>query len=133
MTHAAAVAACTDSSYSRVPLMTPTIRCTALLFVFAVFAGAAGLDSADAQTKKDTKTKDSKVQPRDQGKTAPGGATFEVYKDKGGDYRFRLRDGDGNLLAISGKGYDDKAACQNVIDKIKQLAGRARVEEQPAK
>jgi uncharacterized protein YegP (UPF0339 family) len=93
-----------------------------------VFAGAAGLDPAGAQTKKDTKTKDSKVQPKD--KVTTSGATFEMYKDKSGEYRFRLRDGDGGLLAISGKGYEAKSDCQRVIDAIRQSAARAKIDDQ---
>jgi uncharacterized protein YegP (UPF0339 family) len=66
-----------------------------------------------------------------QDKKAPaaGTATFEVYKDKGGEFRFRLKDGEGNLLAISGKGYDKKADCTAVIDAIKKDAAKAKVEE----
>jgi uncharacterized protein YegP (UPF0339 family) len=52
-------------------------------------------------------------------KPATTAAVFEMYEDKSGEFRFRLRDGDGNLLAISGKGYDKKADCQMVIDSIK--------------
>ena len=78
--------------------------------------GFSGLRFADAQDKKD---KDK----------ATAGATFEVYKDRGGEFRFRLRNGDGTLLAISGKGYDKKADCQAVIETIKKDAAKARVEE----
>src|SRR5690554_1371844 len=37
------------------------------------------------------------------------GSSFEIYKDKGGKFRFRLRDSDDKLLANSGKGYKDNA------------------------
>ncbi len=109
--------------------MTKTIRSATLLLMLAVFAGAIGLEPAGAQTK----TKDSKVQSRGKDKVTAISATFELYKDRAGEFRFRLKDGDGALLAISGKGYDNKSECQRVIDTIKQLAGRARVEEQQAK
>ena len=70
---------------------------------------------AEAQDKKD--------------KAAATTAVFEVYKDRGGEYRFRLRGADGNLLAIAGKGYDKKADCQAVIDAIKKDAAKAKVED----
>ena len=41
----------------------------------------------------------------------------------------RLKDGDGTLLATSGKGYKTKADCQKVIDTIKRDAGKAKVED----
>ena len=71
---------------------------------------------AEAQDKKD--------------KAAATTAVFEVYKDRGGEFRFRLKDADGNLLAISGKGYDKKADCQAAIDAITKDAAKAKVEDQ---
>ena len=71
---------------------------------------------AEAQDKKD--------------KAAATTAVFEVYKDRGGEFHFRLKDADGNLLAISGKGYDKKADCQAAIDAIKKDAAKAKVEDQ---
>jgi len=53
-----------------------------------------------------------------------------VYKDRGGEFRFRLKDADGTLLAIAGKGYDKKADCQAAIDAIKKDAAKAKVEDQ---
>jgi uncharacterized protein YegP (UPF0339 family) len=80
--------------------------------------GAFALDAANAQVKKD---KDIK--------SATATAVFELYKDTADQYRFRLKTGDGVLLATSGKGYKTKADCHKVIDTIKNTVGRARVEE----
>jgi len=33
------------------------------------------------------------------------GATFELYRDREGQYRWRLRHDNGNILADSGEGY----------------------------
>ncbi len=62
------------------------------------------------------------------GNPAPaiGGVVFEVYKDKGGDYRFRLQEGD-KLLASSGKGYKTVAEVEQVIDTIKKNAAKAPI------
>jgi uncharacterized protein YegP (UPF0339 family) len=81
----------------------------ALILIGAL--GVAGPRVSDAQDKK--------------GKAL----VFEVYKDKSGEFRFRLKDGEGNLLAISAKGYDKKAGCQTVIDAIKRDAAKAKVED----
>ena len=54
-------------------------------------------------------------------------ATFEVYKDKDGEYRFRLKDSAGDVMATSGKGYKTKDDCTKVINSIKTAAGEATV------
>jgi uncharacterized protein YegP (UPF0339 family) len=87
----------------------------ALILVGAL--GVAGPHVVDAQDKKD------------KAKPATTAAAFEMYKDRSGGFRFRLKDADGNLLAISGKGYEEKVDCQKVIDTIKKEAAKAKVED----
>ena len=71
------------------------------------------------------------AQQKDKGKpVAAGTATFELYKDSAGEFRFRLRDSEGVLLASSGKGYKTKADCQKVIETIKRDAAKAKVDDQ---
>ena len=71
------------------------------------------------------------AEAQDKKEKAPAATVvFEMYKDKGGEFRFRLKDADGTLLAISGKGYDKKADCQAAIDAIKKDAAKAKVEDQ---
>jgi uncharacterized protein YegP (UPF0339 family) len=69
-----------------------------------------------------------KDKDKDKGKDAAG-AVFEVYKDKGDEFRFRLNDSEGTVLAISGKGYKTKAECIKVVETIKKDAAKAKVEE----
>ena len=57
-------------------------------------------------------------------------ATFEIYKDKGGKFRFRFMDSEGTELAMSPRGYAEKADIQKAIDTIKREAARAKVEEE---
>jgi uncharacterized protein YegP (UPF0339 family) len=52
-----------------------------------------------------------------------GKLKFEVYKDAGGDYRWRLKSANGQILATPGQGYGAKADCTKAIDSIKQGAG----------
>lgn len=53
-------------------------------------------------------------------------AKFEVYKDKSGEYRFRLKAVNGEPIA-SGEGYKTKAACLNGIESVKKSAPVAEV------
>jgi hypothetical protein len=53
---------------------------------------------------------------------------FEVYTDKSGKYRFRLKASNGEIIAI-GEAYNSKAACLNGIESVKKNAPNAPVEE----
>jgi uncharacterized protein YegP (UPF0339 family) len=45
--------------------------------------------------------------------------TFEIYPDAKSEYRWRLKDADGNIVATSGQGYSKKADCTDMVDKFK--------------
>ncbi|MER7245964.1 YegP family protein [Kribbella sp. NPDC000426] len=55
---------------------------------------------------------------------------FELYKDKSGEFRFRLKAGNGEVIATSSESYTTKAAAQNGIDSVKRNAGDANVDDQ---
>ena len=46
---------------------------------------------------------------------------FEVYLDKAGEYRFRLKATNGQIIAV-GEGYTTKSACVNGIESIRKNA-----------
>ncbi|MEM6553568.1 MAG: YegP family protein [Planctomycetota bacterium] len=54
---------------------------------------------------------------------------FEMYKDKAGKFRFRLKAGNGQVIAV-GEAYESKAACENGIESIKTNAPDAPVDDQ---
>ncbi|TBN58434.1 DUF1508 domain-containing protein [Glaciihabitans arcticus] len=54
--------------------------------------------------------------------------TFELYKDSRGEYRFRLKAGNGQVIAIS-EGYSSKASAQNGIESVKTNAPGAETVE----
>jgi uncharacterized protein YegP (UPF0339 family) len=56
---------------------------------------------------------------------------FEVYKDKGGEYRWRLVAPNGKSIADSGEGYSSKQACLDGIESVKQHAAAAEIVELP--
>lgn len=45
--------------------------------------------------------------------------SFETYADAKGEYRWRLKDGDGTTVATSGQGYAAKADCTKMVDNFK--------------
>ena len=51
---------------------------------------------------------------------------FEVYVDKAGEFRFRLKARNGEIIAV-GEGYKAKASCLNGIDSIRRNAPDAEV------
>ncbi|MFO7833480.1 MAG: HVO_2922 family protein [Halohasta sp.] len=55
-------------------------------------------------------------------------ATFEVYEDTAGQWRWRLVHDNGNILADSGEGYSSKQKCTQGLESVKQNAAEAAVE-----
>ena len=55
---------------------------------------------------------------------------FQLYKDRKGEYRWRLRARNGEIIADSNEGYSSKAICIHGIDLVKQQAANAEVEDQ---
>lgn len=51
---------------------------------------------------------------------------FEVYTDKAGEFRFRLKARNGEIIAVS-EGYKKKASCLNGIDSVKRNAPEAEI------
>jgi uncharacterized protein YegP (UPF0339 family) len=56
---------------------------------------------------------------------------FEVYQDEQGEYRFRLKAGNGQTIA-TGEGYTTKKACLNGIESIRKNAPDAKLDDQTA-
>lgn len=51
---------------------------------------------------------------------------FEVYKDKAGEFRFRLKATNGQIIAV-GEGYKALAGCLKGIESIKKNAVDAKI------
>ncbi len=49
---------------------------------------------------------------------------FEMYEDKAGEFRFRLKARNGEVIATS-EGYKTKASCLNGIESVKKNAPEA--------
>ena len=59
-------------------------------------------------------------------------ARFEIYKDKSGEFRWRLVHTNGQTIANSGEGYKAKANAIGGIDSVKENAPNATVEDKSA-
>ena len=53
---------------------------------------------------------------------------FEIYEDKAGEFRFRLKARNGEII-LSSEGYKAKASCKNGIESVRKNASEAKVEE----
>ncbi len=47
---------------------------------------------------------------------------YELYKDKKGEFRWRLRHLNGTILATSSEGYKSKASATKCIENVKNTA-----------
>jgi uncharacterized protein YegP (UPF0339 family) len=82
---------------------------------------AGGVGTATAVQKgKDTKAKDAKDVKA---------GTVEVFEDKAGEFRFRVKDADGKTVAMSTKGYDKKEDAVKALDFVKSTLNSAKVTE----
>jgi uncharacterized protein YegP (UPF0339 family) len=46
---------------------------------------------------------------------------FEIFKDKKGEFRFRLKAGNGQIILTS-EGYKSKSSCKNGIESVRKNA-----------
>ncbi len=52
-----------------------------------------------------------------EGYAAQTNPKFEIYKDKAGEFRFRLKAKNGEIIGVS-EGYTTKQSCENGIDSV---------------
>jgi uncharacterized protein YegP (UPF0339 family) len=54
-------------------------------------------------------------------------ATYELYEDNRGEYRWRLRHDNGNIIADSGEGYSSKSGARDAIERVQGYAPEANI------
>ncbi len=54
---------------------------------------------------------------------------FEMYEDKAGEFRFRLKARNGEIIGVS-EGYTTKASCLNGIESVQKNAAAAEIVEE---
>ncbi len=52
-------------------------------------------------------------------------AKFEVYQDKKGEYRWRLKHSNGQVIATPGEGFSSKASALSSIESVKKATVEA--------
>ncbi len=53
----------------------------------------------------------------------------EFYKDKSGEFRWRLKASNGQVIATGGEGYTSEAGCKNGFESVKNHVMEAEVVE----
>jgi uncharacterized protein YegP (UPF0339 family) len=56
---------------------------------------------------------------------------FELYKDAAGKFRFRLKAGNGQVIAV-GEAYETRASAMNGIESVRKNAAGAALDDQTA-
>lgn len=52
---------------------------------------------------------------------------FEVYEDKAGEFRWRLKAGNGRTVGDSGEGYDSRSNARRAAERAKAQIGSAQI------
>ncbi len=90
----------------RAAVVIPGVLLTGFL-VQAPAAWSAAPGAGQAETKQEAKKRGR-------------GLKFETYTDAKGEYRWRLRAANGQVIATSGQGYKDKRDRLNAVERIKK-------------
>ena len=57
-------------------------------------------------------------------------AKFQIFQDRSGEYRWRLRANNNEIIADSAEGYVAKRDCEHGLELVKTLAPSAEIEDQ---
>ena len=64
-----------------------------------------------------------------EGYAVQGNPKFEIYQDKAGEFRFRLKARNGQIIGVS-EGYVGKDSCENGVESVKKNAVDAQIVEE---
>lgn len=53
---------------------------------------------------------------------------FEIYQDKRGEWRWRLRHSNGRIMADSGEGYSRRSDCRKGFDRVAAMIAAGKVQ-----
>lgn len=59
-----------------------------------------------------------------------GSTRFVIYHDSASEWRWRLVDGNNEIVADSAEGYDSKSNARRAVDNVRGECGGADVEEE---
>jgi len=109
------------------PLSTQTQKDAAVQKAAAAAATSGERDEARARTEE-RESQASELQTA-AATASQSRAQFEIFEDKGGEFRWRLRHRNGNVLADSGEGYSSRSNAREGIESVKRNAPGAAAEE----
>ena len=92
-----------------------------------VYSSEAGCRNGIASVQKNAPVENVENQTVE-GYEAQRHPKFEVYADKAGEFRFRLKATNGQVIATS-EGYKALASCMNGIESVKKNAVDAQIVE----
>ena len=88
--------------------------------VSEVYSSRAALEKGIESVRKNAPAANVEDQTAEPAETAVC-PKFEIYKDKAGEFRFRLKARNGEIILAS-EGYKTKAACENGIESVRKNA-----------
>lgn len=91
----------------------------------AVYSSTAACRKGIESVRRNAAEADLEDQTVD-GFTAAKHPKFELYVDKAGEFRFRLKAKNGEIIAAS-EGYTSKASCLNGIESVRRNAPSAEI------
>ena len=86
------------------------------------------LDSNPAQHNADLSARDKPSDTHATSHSPKRAGKFELYEDDGGQWRFRLKAGNGEVIAVS-EGYTTKEGARGGIDSVRRNARTTRIVE----
>lgn len=86
------------------------------------------LDSNPVQHNEDLTARDKPADMHTTTHSEKRIGKFELYKDSGGEWRFRLKAANGEVIAVS-EGYTSKDGARNGIDSVRRNARTTRIDE----
>lgn len=86
--------------------------------VSEVYSGRAAMEKGIASVKKNAPEAKTEDRTEEDFEEIPN-PKFEIYKDKAGEFRFRLRARNGEIILAS-EGYETKASCEKGIDSVRR-------------
>ena len=92
------------------------------VFGWSLFFGVSFVAGLRPENAGATPSPESQAKAKPKADAAAKTLTFELYKDKVEEYRWRLKATNKQIIATSGQGYKDKRDCKKAIDRIKDDA-----------
>ena len=95
---------------------------------------AAGAEAADAAAEPEKPAPKRRAKPAAKAAPADTAATkgFEIFEDKAGEWRWRLRAINGELVAISEQGFASKSGVVKTLDVVRRNVAEAEGHEEAA-